>query len=83
MGDRLVRVYSTGRIFDGELTKARLEDEGIPVLLKGEGNGPYRLGPVYLFVSAEQEARAREIIEAIARGEYATEDLEPEPEPER
>ncbi len=83
MGDRLVRVYSTGRIFDGELTKARLEDEGIPVLLKGEGNGPYRMGPVHLFVSEEQEARAREIIEAIARGEYATEDQDLEPEPER
>jgi hypothetical protein len=78
----LVRVYASGNPFDGELTKGRLEAEGIPVMLKGEGGGPYRAGPVYLWVPAEREADARAVLAAIDRGDYAvdaegsTEDVE-------
>jgi hypothetical protein len=78
----LVRVYASGNPFDGELTKGRLEAEGIPVMLKGEGEGPYRAGPVYLWVPAEREADARAVLAAIERGDYAadadgsTEDVE-------
>jgi hypothetical protein len=72
MSDRPVRVYATGNGFDGQLTKGRLEAEGIDVLIKGEAEGPYRAGPVYLWVAPEDEARAREIIEAIEAGAYAT-----------
>jgi len=80
MSDRLVRVYASGNAFDGELTKGRLEAEGVGVLIKGEGGGPYPAGPVYLWVAPEDEARAREIIEAIEAGAYATSgDDEPEP----
>ena len=85
VGD-MVRVYSTSRIFEGELTKGRLEDEGIPVLLKGEGEGPYRTGPVYVLVPVEFEARAREVLAAIDRGDYAVDaadTVESEVEPER
>ena len=70
MTDGLVRVYSSPRTIDGELVKARLEDEGIPALLKGAG-GPYPTGPVHLFVREEFEAQARLVIDAIQRGEYA------------
>ncbi len=67
----LVRVYSTASTVDGEITKAHLETEGIPVMAKGEGTGPYRMGPLHLWVPSEFEPQARLIIEAIARGEYA------------
>jgi hypothetical protein len=67
----LVRVYASGNAFDGELTRGRLEAEGIPVMMKGEGEGPYRAGPVDLWVPADREADARAILEAIARGDYA------------
>jgi hypothetical protein len=74
MSDAPVRVFATGNAFDGQLTKGRLEAEGIPVMMKGEGEGPYRAGPVYLWVAPEHEARAREIIEAIAEGAYETDE---------
>ena len=71
----LVRVYASGNTFDGELTKGRLEAEGIPVMIKGEGEGPYRAGPVDLWVPADRVEDARAILAAIERGEYAV-DLE-------
>jgi putative signal transducing protein len=74
MSDAPVRVYVSGNPVDGLLTKGHLESEGINVLLKGEGEGPYRAGPVYLWVSPGDEARALEIIRAIESGAYATSD---------
>jgi hypothetical protein len=71
MPEDLVRVYTTNRVFEGQLTKARLEEEGIPVLAKGEGDGPYRMGPVHLYVPSGYEPQARLVLDAIARGEYA------------
>ena len=62
MTDDLVRVLSTASLPEGEIVKARLEDEGIPVLVKGEGGGPYRMGPVHVFVPAEFEAKARLVL---------------------
>lgn len=70
MGD-LVRIYATGDAFEGELLRGRLEAEGIRVLLKGDGEGPYRVGPVYLFVPSEDETDARAVIEAVASGAFA------------
>jgi hypothetical protein len=67
----LVRVYGSGNTFDGELTRGRLEAEGIPVMMKGEGEGPYRAGPVDLWVPADREADARAVLAAIDRGDYA------------
>jgi len=74
MSEELVRVYATADSFEGTLTKGHLEAEGITVLLKGEAEGPYRAGPVYLWVTAEDEARARDVIQAIESGAYATSD---------
>lgn len=61
-----VRVYSTGSITDGYLAKGRLEAEGIPVLVKGEGEGPYRMGPVHLWVPSGLEVQAKLILDEIA-----------------
>ena len=74
MSDELVLVYATANSFEGMLTKGHLQAEGITVLLKGEAEGPYRAGPVYLLVTSEDEARAREVIQAIESGAYATSD---------
>ena len=70
----LVRIWAGGDAFEGELLRGRLEVEGIDALLKGEGEGPYRAGPVYLFVPAEDEARARAVLDAVASGAYAVTD---------
>ena len=46
----LVRIYETADPIRGLLVGGLLEAEGIEVLAKGEGAGPYRMGPVILFV---------------------------------
>jgi hypothetical protein len=71
-----VRVYASGNLFDGQLTKGHLEAEGIIVMMKGEGEGPYRTGPVYLWVAPEDEERARVIIQEVETGAYETSDEE-------
>ena len=58
-----VHVWSTRSVFEGEIAKARLEAEGIPVLSKGEGDGPYRMGPVHLWVPGSLEVQARLILD--------------------
>ena len=58
----LVRVLTTSSVPEGEIAKARLEDEGIPVLAKGGGEDPYRIGPVHLYVPADLEVQARFVL---------------------
>jgi hypothetical protein len=70
----LVRSWAGGDAIEGELLRARLQIEEIDALLKGEGEGPYRAGPVYLFVPAGDEARARAVLDAVASGAYAVTD---------
>ena len=70
----LVRVWSGGDAIEGELLRVRLEAEEVAVVLKGEGEGPYRAGPVYLFVDVAHEARARAILDAVASGAYTLEE---------
>jgi hypothetical protein len=74
MDDRLVRVFASGDSVAGEMMRGRLEAEGIDAMLKGEGEGPYRAGPVYVWVPAENEATAREIVAAVESGAYALDD---------
>ena len=74
MSDELVRVYSSPDAFDVELMKGRLEAEGIQVMKKGGDEGPYPSGPGYLWVLAADEARAREVVEAMNSGAYAVND---------
>jgi hypothetical protein len=56
---RLVLVFASSSIPEGLLAKGLLESEGISVFVKGESEGPYRMGPVYLFVPEEFEVQAR------------------------
>ena len=66
--EEFVRVYSTRSITDGHLAKGRLEADGIPVLLKGEGEGPYRMGPIHLWVPSSLEVQARMLLDEITEG---------------
>ena len=76
MNDELVQIWSTGDAMTAELTRARLEDAGIDVLVKSSmgGSSAYPVGPSYLFVKADQEQDARAVIEAIESGAYAIND---------
>ncbi len=59
----LVRVHVGRSIMEGEIVKARLEAEGVPALLRGEGTGPYRVGSVEVWVPAGMEMHARIVLE--------------------
>jgi hypothetical protein len=72
----LAHVDSTRSITDGYLIRGRLEADGIPVVLKGEGEGPYRMGPVHVFVPVEFEVQALMIIEEIRSGRLRVVDQE-------
>jgi hypothetical protein len=74
MGD-LVQVYATGDQMTAELTRVRLEDEGIDVLMKNSmgGSSAYPVGPSYLFVPEEQVDAAKRVLAAIESGAYALE----------
>jgi Putative prokaryotic signal transducing protein len=69
----LVQIYATGDQMMAELTRARLEDEGIDVLVKNSmgGSTAYPVGPSYLFVPDDQADAARQVIAAIESGAYA------------
>jgi hypothetical protein len=58
LSGRLVLLFSATSIPEGLLAKSLLESEGIPVVIKGESQGPYRLGPAYLWVPEELEVQA-------------------------
>jgi hypothetical protein len=68
---KLVRVYETSDPIRGLLVRGLLEAEGIDVLAKGEGSGPYRMGPVILFVPDDASDRAKELIAASEDGSLA------------
>lgn len=59
---------------EAEITKGRLEAEGIPVRLEGVAEGPYPTGPNELFVPASFEAQARRILEDVQSGSYSLPD---------
>ena len=64
VGEDFVSVFWTQSWVEGEIVKGRLEADGIPVDLKGVGEGPYPTGPAELFVPSRFEAQARRILEA-------------------
>jgi Putative prokaryotic signal transducing protein len=75
---KLVRVFETRDPVRGLLVRGLLEAEGLDVLAKGEGSGPYRMGPVILFVPDDVSDRALELIAAAEDGSLA---LEPDEMP--
>ena len=74
---QLVRVFESLDPIRGMLVRGLLEAEGLEVLAKGEGIGPYRTGPVILFVIEEESVRARELIAAAEDGSLALASDEP------
>jgi hypothetical protein len=68
---KLVRVFETRDPVQGLLVRGLLEAEGLNVLAKGEGSGPYRMGPVILFVPDDVSGRATELIAAAEDGSLA------------
>jgi hypothetical protein len=75
---RLVMLYAASNAVEGELLRGRLEAEGIPVLAKGEADGPYRVGPLYLWVSEEHEIQARLVLAEVDSGSLAIDEDEGE-----
>lgn len=68
---KLIRVFESLDPIRGMLVRGLLEAEGLEVLAKGEGLGPYRTGPVILFVTEDASDRARELIVAAEDGSLA------------
>ena len=68
---KLISVFESLDPVRGMLVRGLLEAEGLDVLTKGEGLGPYRTGPVILFVPEEMSDRARELIAAAEDGSLA------------
>jgi hypothetical protein len=62
---RPVLVFTAGNVPEGLLARGLLESEGIPVLTKGEAEGPYRMGPMHLFVPEELVVQARLLLESV------------------
>jgi hypothetical protein len=60
--ERFVRVFMTDRIPEGLLVKGLLESAGIAVIDKGMADGPYRMGPVDLWVPEEDADEAKDLI---------------------
>jgi hypothetical protein len=77
---RMVQVFATSSIPNGALMRGLLESEGIPVIVKGESEGPYRLGSVHLLVPEEFEIQARMLVEDAESGRLAGEAEEPSEE---
>jgi Putative prokaryotic signal transducing protein len=67
----LVRVHTGFSIMEAEIVKAHLEADGILAMLRGEGTGPYRMGPVEVWVPAGMELHARIVLEETAPAEDA------------
>ena len=67
-------VFASSQIPEGMLVKGLLESEGIRVFIKGESEGPYRLGPMDLWVLEEFEVQARMILEGIESESLANEE---------
>ncbi|HET7237249.1 MAG TPA: DUF2007 domain-containing protein [Actinomycetota bacterium] len=80
MAGDLVRVLTTSSILEGEIVRARLQDEGIPVLLKGGGDDPYQVGPAHVFVPAEFELQARLVLDTLETVGDDTDAANTEPE---
>jgi hypothetical protein len=72
---RFVLAFTAATIPEAVAVRGLLESEGITVEVKGEMDGPYRFGPVYLFVPDAFEVQARLLVEGL----NAADDLEKSP----
>lgn len=76
--DSAVLVFRAPATPEGETVRSLLESEGITVLVKGEAEGPYRFGPMEIWVPKSLEERARRTIEEARSSELAPEDAQTE-----
>ena len=67
----LVLLHVASSTVEGQLLEGLLRSEGLPVFTKGEGEGPYRLGPMYVFVPADFEVQARLVLAEVLTGRTA------------
>jgi hypothetical protein len=44
-------------------------------MIKGDGEGPYHAGPVYLWVPEDSEAAAKAVVDAVESGAFAIDEL--------
>jgi len=63
---RMVRLLTTLDQFEARVLVARLGAEGILWELRGGHDGPYPMGPVHVYVVADDLARAEELLAATA-----------------
>jgi hypothetical protein len=61
-----VLVYTAATIPEAMAARGLLESQGLLVETKGEMDGPYRFGPIYLFVPDEFKDKARQLLEELA-----------------
>jgi hypothetical protein len=59
---RMVRLLTTLDQFEARVLAARLGAEGILWELRGGHDGPYPMGPVHVYVDAEDLHRARDLV---------------------
>ena len=59
----LVEVFATPSAPEAEVVRSLLEAAGLPVVVRGMTQGPYRMGATYLCVPADLEAEAQLVIE--------------------
>jgi hypothetical protein len=72
---RMVRLLTTLDQFEARVLVARLGAEGILWELRGGHDGPYPMGPVHVYVEADDLSRAQDLV--AMTGELAPEDDEP------
>ncbi len=73
---KLIAIYMTAGMLEAEMVKAFLEAQGFDVILSQEsiaqtmGLSAGKLGEVKVLVPSEQEEEARDVLEAMQRGDF-------------
>lgn len=80
--ERLIRVFVASTATEGHLARGLLESNGIPVLIKGETEGPYRVGPIQLWIPEAFEVQARLLLAETRSPSRGDEELEAREPPE-
>jgi hypothetical protein len=63
---RFVLVYTAATIPEAMAARGLLESQGLLVETKGELDGPYRFGPIYLFVPDDVKDEAHRLLEELS-----------------
>ncbi len=58
----LVEVFATASAPEAEVVRSLLEAAGLPVVVRGMTQGPYRMGATYLCVPVDLEDEAQQVI---------------------